>query len=113
MVPIYRPPHQDSFRHGGRPIPPQHDLLTLRSLGWNDPTSGPGVPPTEDPDGSPNHYREWPTPVQYADVAFTAVRTFIEVLDIPSPDCLQYTAFDNDDDLILIPTLRLEREVVG
>ncbi len=31
----------------------QQDLLTLRSLGWNDPTSGPGVPPTEDPHSSP------------------------------------------------------------
>ena len=30
----------------------------LRALGWADPTSGPGVPPEFDPDGSPNFFKE-------------------------------------------------------
>jgi len=94
----------DAHRHS------DEDLLILRSFGWNDPTSGPGVPPTADPDGSPNHYREWAAPVNHANVAFTAVRTLIEVLDIPSPGWLQYAAFDSDDHQILIPSLGLKRE---
>jgi len=94
----------DAHRHS------DEDLLMLRSFGWNDPTSGPGVPPTADPDGSPNHYREWAAPVDFADIAILAVRTLIEVLDIAAPGWLHYSAFDTDDREILIPGLRLKKQ---
>jgi len=85
------------------------DLVILRSLGWADPTSGPGVAPVDDPDGSPNHYCEWATPIDLGEVAVTAVRTLIEVLNVAAPGWLEYRAFDSEDREILLPTLGLKR----
>lgn len=80
------------------------------SSDWEDPASGPGVAPVDDPAGSPNHFREWDTPVDHAAVAGLAVCTFLDVHEVAHPGRLEYLAFDTDDREILLPGLGLERE---
>jgi len=84
------------------------DEAMLRAFGWADPTSGPGVPPELDPDGSPNYFKEWDAPVDHAEVADLAVRTLIEVLGLPHPGWLEYTAFDFEGNKLVLPSLGLK-----
>jgi hypothetical protein len=82
----------------------------LRGLGWSAPTSGATSDARRDPDGSPNHFRDWAAPVPFAEVARVAVATLREVFAVPHPGYLTYTAFA-DDAQILLPTLGLAREL--
>jgi hypothetical protein len=70
-------------------------IAELISLGWTGPThdasdeaSGNGRPA-----GSSNFYRLWTRPVPYDEVAFFVVRTMTDVLGVPEPRMLRYTAF--------------------
>ncbi|MEQ8842291.1 MAG: hypothetical protein RIB98_15005 [Acidimicrobiales bacterium] len=86
------------------------DIAILRALGWNDPTSGPGVVPQADPDGSPNHYLEWAPPLDHAEIAELAVRTLLEIHDVAHPGWLTYRAFHSEGQEILLPGLGLKPE---
>jgi hypothetical protein len=80
----------------------------LRELGWSAPTSDEG--PERDPDGSPNHFRDWPLPVPYPEAAQLAVDTLADVFDAPHPGYLQYNAFAHGGAPILLPNLGIPRQ---
>ena len=86
------------------------DIAMLGALGWDDPTSGPGLTPQEDPGGSPNYFREWATPVEHAEIATLAVRTFLEVHDVAHPGWLAYRSFDSDGGQRILPGSGLKSE---
>src|SRR5512137_500064 len=83
-------------------------LAALLGLGWSQPTHAPGASEPV-PDGSPNHFRRWRTPVPFADVARLAVRTLVEVLRVGNPGELRYEAFDADGHLVTLPGLGIAR----
>jgi hypothetical protein len=98
----------NAYLEGLEQLTPE-DVAMMRALGWSDPTSGPDVTPHDDPDGSPNFFREWTSPVDHAEIAALAIRTFLEVHGAAHPGWLEYGAFDSDDDQILLPGLGLKR----
>ena len=98
----------NSYLRGADRFSPD-DTAMLRALGWNDPTSGAASSPRQDPDGSPNHFREWEPPVDHSEIATLAVRTLIEVLDVAHLGVLEYQAFHDSGSQILLPSLGLTR----
>jgi hypothetical protein len=88
----------------------REDIAMLRALGWNDPTSGPGLTPQDDPDGSPNYFLEWAPPVDHAEIATLTVRTFLEIHDVAHPGWLAYRSFDSDGGQLILPGLGLKPE---
>ena len=84
------------------------DTLLLGLLGWNGPTSGPGGSPEQDPDGSPNYFREWERPVDHSERAASAVQAMIQVLNVPHPGYLEYQAFNTEGERIVLPALGLK-----
>ena len=81
----------------------------LLSLGWAAPTHSPTSPsPVVAPNGSPNFFRVFPTPYACAEIARFAVRTLTEVLRIPSPDDLEYKAFDDAGHGVTLPALPID-----
>jgi hypothetical protein len=85
-------------------------VAALAALGWSPPARTPEQEEAgQEPRGSPNFHREFPSPVPFEAVARLAVRTLAEVLRVPGPGDLQYTAFDRAGHAIVLPTLRLER----
>ena len=86
-----------------------HALSTLLELGWLPPTTTPPQP--EDPDGSPNYYREWPLPVPYDAAAALAVQTLQQVIDVRHPGLLGYWAFAKGGSPLILPNLGLVRVV--
>ena len=90
---------------------PKRAVEHLAELGWQVPTNGPAAGKGErDPDGSPNHYRDFTTPVPYPEVAHLAAQTLREVFTVDHPGFLQYSAFDKEGDRIVLPLLGLKRE---
>jgi len=82
----------------------------LVALGWCAPTRLPDEPsPTRPPRGSPNFFREFPTPFSCADVARLATRTLAEVHGISSSEELEYTAFDDPGHPVTLPGLHVAR----
>ena len=84
------------------------EIAILGVLGWGQPTSGPGATPQDDPDGSPNYFREWTPPADYAEIAALAVRTLLEIHDVAHPGWLTYNAFDAEGNEIHLPDLGLK-----
>jgi len=87
-------------------------IRRLRALGWLAPTY---VPDTSKPisrrrKGSPNYYRDLKGEVDYASVAAMLVATLREVYTVSRPSQLSYKAFDDDDRVILLPTLGIDLE---
>lgn len=91
-------------------LPPGHQLdaralaAALR-LGWQPPTSDPAATPDQDPEGSPNYFREWPAPVPYQEVARLAVDTLTDVFGVAHPGHVRYEAFTRAGTPILLPAL--------
>lgn len=84
-------------------------LAALLSLGWSAPTRAPDSPsPASTPKGSPNFFREFPIPYACSEIARFAVRTLAEVLRIPSPDDLEYRAFDGSGHGVTFPVLPID-----
>ena len=86
---------------------PAAGAVMLAALGWDPPTSKPGTGPAHDPDGSPNHFREWGSPVDHAAVAAAAIGAFVEVLGVPHPGRLAYESFTSEGVALEIPDLGL------
>lgn len=74
------------------------DLWALGALGW--------LPPD---DLSPNHYRDWPEPVEAGAIAAIAVATLTDVFGVSRMDHLQYRAFDRLGGSLMLPHLGLRR----
>ncbi|MCC7058696.1 MAG: hypothetical protein IT508_00530 [Burkholderiaceae bacterium] len=88
----------------------ERQLARLRELGWHEPTgSAPESTPERDPDGSPNHFVEWPAPAAVAALAALAVTTLVDVLDVAHPGFLEYKAFDSQERTLVFDQLGLRR----
>ena len=80
----------------------------LDSLGWHAPTGTPAQStPENDPEGSSNFFCDFKSPVAFDLVASLAVRTLVEVLEVPQPTFLEYEAFDADGAHLLFAELGL------
>jgi len=67
--------------------------------------------PQNDPDGSPNFYCEFPTPVDFDALAALAVNV-LNIIAVPHAGYLQYDAFSNvDGNSLSFPALGLRREI--
>lgn len=85
-------------------------LARLIELGWHTPTGAAHEStPERDPDGSPNHFVEWPAQGSVTDLADLAVRTFAEVLGVAHPGFLEYEALDSQGQAQVFPELGLRR----
>jgi hypothetical protein len=85
----------------------EHKLARLQELGWRSPTgTAEASTPEGDPDGSTNHFVDWPAGAPVADLA---VRTFVEVLGAAHPGSLEYKAFDSQGEAQVCPELGLRR----
>jgi hypothetical protein len=94
----------------------QSDRLTdmqiaqLFKAGWEFPTGKLGEStPEKDPDGSPNFFIDFPSPVETARIATQAVTALSEILRIPHPGFLQYEAFDTDGNTLVFSRLGIKR----
>lgn len=75
----------------------RRQIATLIEAGWCSPTGTPAEStPENDPDGSPNFFVEFSTPVSYGAVANLTVRTLANILRVPHPGSLEYETFDAD-----------------
>ena len=87
----------------------KRQVATLVAAGWKDPTGDPGEStPESDPDGSPNFFLEFASPVAFDAVANLTVRTFAEILRVPYPGSLQYEAFEREGQALALPELGLK-----
>jgi hypothetical protein len=69
-------------------------VAALRAMGWRPPTGKPKqATPEKDPDGSPNFFIEFQSPVIGERVAQMAVETLAGILHVPYPGLLEYQAF--------------------
>ncbi len=90
---------------------PTPSLVRAQQLGWSPPTNtSDESTPEKDPDGSPNYFVDWPSPVPYISASRLAVDTLVDVLEAPHPGTLTYRAFAEDGTRILLPTLGLKTE---
>jgi hypothetical protein len=90
-------------------LPPQEQLddgriSALLALGWRPP-----APTSSTSGGSPNFSHAFAAPARPDDVARLLVRTLREVYDVPSPEHLEYTSFDDDGHRSLLPSLGIAR----
>ena len=83
---------------------PEIDALT--DIGWHSPSSH-----DNDPDGSSNFYVDALRPLQSAELAEVAIRTFVEILQISHPGFLEYDAFDDNGNSIPLEVLGLKRVI--
>lgn len=96
-------------------LPPQHQLSRpqldrLRELGWNTPTGSlDKSTPVDDPHGSPNFFLDLPAPIDPEQLASLVINTFVEVLQVPYPGELTYSAWGHDG-MLELPDLRLTDE---
>lgn len=81
----------------------------LLDAGWQSPTgTGEDSTPERDPDGSPNYFVDLDAPVNFVSVANLTVHTFAEILRIPHPFWLEYAAFDDEGNMLVLPELGLK-----
>ena len=96
-------------------LPPQAHLTRpqlerLVELGWRAPTGSLDFStPVNDPDGSPNFFLDLPADFDADRLAALAVDTFVEVLQVPHPGELTYSAWGHEGPIDL-PELKLADE---
>lgn len=92
----------------------ERQISALIDIGWHAPTGTPvGSTPENDPDGSPNFFVDYESPVPFEAIANMAVRTLSEILRVPHPGFLQYQAIDDaggEWEAIELPELGLKLE---
>ena len=88
----------------------KRQIATLVDAGWHDPTgTSTDSTPERDPDGSPNFFVDFPgASVSFEAVAKLAVSTLAEILRVPYPGFLQYTAFGENMRAVVLPELGLK-----
>jgi hypothetical protein len=85
-------------------------LQKLEELGWLGPTvsvAEAAAAGHRDGGGTPNHFRDWPHPAPFAEVAAFAVATLRDVLGVQTPARLCYRARNRRRERILLPALRI------
>lgn len=88
------------------------DCAAMAQLGWRNPTKAPSKrsKTRQDPDGSPNFFRDLPYPVDFEGIAKIAVETLRKVYHVSHPGMMKYKAFGHDGPSIRFPSLRLQRD---
>ena len=90
------------------------DTRQINSLiagGWNAPNWNPDEQiDDEEADLCPNYFMDLNSPIELEAVATLAVRVLAEVLLVPSPQQLQYFAFDGEELAIEFPELGIKME---
>ncbi len=77
--------------------------------GWAAPTASPKAStPERDPDGSPNFFIDFVSPVEPQRIAALAVRTLVDVLGLPHPGFLEYMACDTNGNALVFATLGIK-----
>lgn len=85
-------------------------LRTVESLGWVNPTgTHKESTPEADPDGSPNFFLEFASPVPFDRVAELTIATLTDVIRVPHPSSLEYNALDTQGRAIEFSELGLRR----
>lgn len=85
-------------------------VVRLGELGWQAPSGTSRTStPQSDPDGSPNHYINVASPIPFAELAELAVRTLREVMAVPHPQFLEYSALDTRGNILEFNELGLLR----
>ncbi len=86
-------------------------LTSLVSAGWCAPTvTLDDLIDDDEPDGSPNFFLNFNSPVSFDAVATLTARTLSEILGVPSLEQLEYYACNEEDELIEFPELGLKLE---
>jgi hypothetical protein len=89
----------------------EQQIAALIQTGWNAPTGNPDeATPELDPQGSPNYYADLPVPVPFKKLAKMTARTLSEILRVPHPGYLEYTAMKAKGEVIDLPELGLRPE---
>lgn len=88
----------------------ERQLAQLAGAGWSPPTRDPARSTAQDdPDGSPNFFFDFGSPVDCRAVAELAVRTLADILRIPHPGGLTYDAFESRKGALQLIGLGLKR----
>lgn len=89
------------------------DYELMAQLGWNRATNHPPEESVESdpPDGSPNFFVDFPSPIDFTAVATLATASLRKVYRIGHPGDLKYEAFASNDTQIRFPTLRIKRHI--
>lgn len=88
----------------------RNQIAQLIKAGWGAPTGKPSdSTPEEDPDGSPNFFIDFPAPYSGARVATLSVTTLSEIIRIPHPGFLQYSAYDTNGNAVVFSQLGIKR----
>lgn len=101
----------ETVSNGFLPTPERLDdgqVTALLALGWSAPTHDPDASaPVPPPQGSPNFFRHFPSPVSAPEAARVAVRTLAEVHRLSGPEALEYRAFDGAGTPVVLPALHI------
>lgn len=88
----------------------EEQIAAMLAAGWYDPTGAPSSStPEKDPDGSPNFYMDIPASVSFEAAANLAVSTLANILHVPHPWMLEYEAYDEHGDALVLPDLGLKQ----
>lgn len=88
----------------------RRQVAALKACGWLLPSgSAKSSTPDKDPDGSPNYYFDFESPIPFESVAELAVETLSKIFEINHPGELDYQAFNADGDAIHFHELGLMR----
>lgn len=89
----------------------QLEIDALLAAGWRAPTSDASATASEDPDGSPNFWREWPDPVPCDEVAHAAIAVLRDIDGAPHAGFVQIEAFDAHGAAVAVPALGIDAKV--
>ena len=85
------------------------DHLALLALGWKSPTGSPAEStPTDDPDGSPNYFVDFPPETPPEQIAALSIHTLADLYGVSHPRNLEYDAFEHDGTPIEHKTLKIQ-----
>ena len=85
------------------------EMAWLETHGWNVPTGTPQeATPDNDPDGSSNHFIDFPASTPRSEITNLAIETLVHGLSFPYPSALMYEAFNGEGDAIEFQALGLK-----
>lgn len=85
------------------------EMAWLKTHGWNAPTGTPQeATPDNDPDGSSNHFIDFPASTPRSEITNLAIETLVHGLAVRYPSALMYEAFDGTGKAIEFQALGLK-----
>ena len=103
----------DAYLGRNEQLSPENHLALL-ALGWKSPTGNPAEStPTDDPDGTPNYFAEFPANTPPERIAALSIHTLADLYGISHPGSLEYDAFDHDGTPIEHKTLKFNRSTIA